>query len=118
MRILKSPRYEYRFIADYGLTCTLEPDIHSRTTPRSLFTVVGVQFKLDGENLGAEVTRQPYSVPWNTIASNNGSHTLTAVARGLLGIRATSTPVTVMVFNDTIPPTVTITSPASGSPVG
>src|SRR5207245_591052 len=28
--------------------------------------VVGVQFKLDGVNLGAEVTRAPYSISWNT----------------------------------------------------
>src|SRR5439155_21844410 len=43
--------------------------------------VAGVQFKLDGANLGAEDTAAPYSTPWNTTAAANGSHTLTAVAR-------------------------------------
>src|SRR5207245_3132419 len=33
--------------------------------------VVGVQFKLDGVNLGAEVTTAPYSVSWNTITASS-----------------------------------------------
>src|SRR6267143_6411293 len=78
-------------------------------------TVRGVQFKLDGNNLGAEDTTAPYSVSWNTAAASNGSHTLTAVARDSLGMLWTSDPVTVTVFNDTTPPTVSITSPASGT---
>lgn len=80
-------------------------------------TVAGVQFKLDGANLGAEDTTSPYSVSWNTTTASNGSHTLTAVARDLLGLRFTSNPVTVTVFNDKTPPTVSITSPAAGSTV-
>src|SRR6266699_462380 len=51
-----------------------------------LITVRGVQFKLDGANLGAEDTSAPYSVAWDTTGSGNGSHTLTAVARDLLGV--------------------------------
>src|SRR5262249_10685357 len=43
--------------------------------------VAGVQFKLDGANLGAEDTAAPYSVSWNTLTAANGPHTLTAVAR-------------------------------------
>jgi hypothetical protein len=80
-------------------------------------TVAGVQFKLDGANLGSEDTSEPYSVPWNTKATNNGSHTLTAVARDLLGLTFTSDPVTVTVFNDTTSPSITITSPANGASV-
>src|SRR2546425_1150802 len=78
-------------------------------------TVRGVQFKLDGSNLGAEDTTAPYSVPWDTTTAGNGSHTLTAVARDSLGMLWTSDPVTVTVFNDTTPPAVSITSPASGT---
>src|SRR6266404_5759003 len=78
-------------------------------------TVRGVQFKLDDANLGAEDTSAPYSVPWNTTSASNGSHTLTAVARDSLGMLWTSDPVTVTVFNDTTPPTVSITSTASGT---
>src|SRR3989441_418122 len=63
-------------------------------------TVAGVQFKLDGANLGAEDTTAPYSVPWNTTTTaSNGSHTLTAVARDALGALWTSDPVTVTVAN-------------------
>src|SRR2546425_9154741 len=80
--------------------------------------VAGVQFKLDGVNLGAEVTAAPYSVPWNTTTASNGSHTLTAVARDTSSNQATSAAVTVTVFNDTTPPTVSINSPVSGATVG
>src|SRR5438552_775449 len=80
--------------------------------------VVGVQFLLDGANLGAEDTATPYSMSWNTTTASNGSHTLTAVARDAAGNRTTSAPVTVTVFNDTTPPTVSITSPVSGATVG
>src|SRR2546427_2993065 len=57
--------------------------------------VVGVQFTLDGTNLGAEVTAAPYAVTWDTTAVPNGTHTLTAVARDAAGNNATSAGVTV-----------------------
>lgn len=44
-------------------------------------------------------------------------HTLTAVARDTAGNVTTSTAVTVTVFNDTTPPAVSLTSPASGATV-
>src|SRR5207244_1805463 len=53
----------------------------------------------------------------------NASHTLTAVARDAAGLRTTSAPVTVTVFNDTTPPTVTINQaagqadPTNSSPI-
>jgi hypothetical protein len=83
-------------------------------------TVAGVQFKLDGANLGAEDTSAPYSVSWNTATVGNGTHTLSAVARdGLLGLTFTSNTVTVTVNNapppDTTPPSVSITAPANGA---
>src|SRR4029077_13470104 len=53
--------------------------------------VVGVQFKLDGNNLGAEVTgTSTQSITWNTTTASNGSHTLTAVARDAAGNSTTS----------------------------
>jgi chitodextrinase len=61
--------------------------------------VVGVQFKLDGNNLGAEDTTSPYSVPWNTTTATDGSHQLTAVARDAAGNVTTSAVVTVIVNN-------------------
>src|SRR5207302_297646 len=79
--------------------------------------VAGVQFQLDGANLGAEDTTAPYSVAWDTTTVANGSHTLTARARDAAGNVATSTAVTVTVSNDTTAPTVAITSPNSGATV-
>ena len=61
--------------------------------------VAGVQFKLDGANLGAEDTTAPYSVAWNSTTATNGSHTLTEVARDAEGNMATSAVVTVTVNN-------------------
>ncbi len=62
-------------------------------------SVVGVQFKLDGANLGAEVTTAPYAVSWNTASVPNAVHTLTAVARDAAGNTSTSSAVTVRVRN-------------------
>src|SRR5205809_987113 len=61
--------------------------------------VAGVQFRLDGSNLGGEDTSSPYSVSWSTTAASNGSHTLTARARDAAGNATTSSTVTVTVFN-------------------
>src|SRR5436190_24101413 len=63
--------------------------------------VAGVQFKLDGNNLGAEDTSAPYSVTWNTTSTADGPHTLTAVARDAAGNNTTSAAVTVVVANGT-----------------
>jgi len=82
--------------------------------------VAGVQFKLDGANLGSEKTSSPYSVAWNTTLSGNGAHTLTAVARDAAGNITTSAVVAVNVSNtasDTTPPSVSLTSPTSGATV-
>jgi hypothetical protein len=64
-------------------------------------SVVGVQFKLDGANLGSEDTSSPYSLGWDTTTTTPGNHTLTAVARDPSGNTATSAPVAVTV---TAPP--------------
>ena len=79
--------------------------------------VLGVQFKLDGANLGAEVTTSPYAISWNTTTAVNGSHSLSAVARDGAGNTATATAVTVTVGNDTTPPAVSMTAPANGATV-
>ena len=79
--------------------------------------VSGVQFKLDGANLGSEDTTAPYSVNWNTTTATNGPHQLTAVARDAAGNSASSAAVNVTVDNDVISPTVAITAPSSGATV-
>src|SRR3989442_11317826 len=61
--------------------------------------IVGVQFKLDGVNLGAEDPTNAYSISWNSTLAANGTHTLTAVARDAAGNTATSAAVSVTVDN-------------------
>jgi Big-like domain-containing protein/exo-rhamnogalacturonan lyase-like protein len=81
--------------------------------------VVGVQFQLDGVNLGAEDTTSPYSVSWNSTSATNGAHTLSAIARDAAGNKSTAS-ITVTVNNpvpDTTPPTISITAPGTGATV-
>ncbi len=65
--------------------------------------MAGVQFKLDGANLGAEVTAAPYQTQWNTKVVADGQHTLTAVARNTSGKTTTSSAVIVTVANNAQP---------------
>jgi hypothetical protein len=74
--------------------------------------VVGVQFKVDGTNAGAEDTTSPYSTTWNTTGLS-GAHSITAVARDAAGNTTTSTAVSVTVDNSA--PTVSITAPTAGA---
>ena len=61
--------------------------------------VTGVQFQLDGANLGAEDTSAPYSIDWDTTAVPNGSYTLSAIAHDSVGNTGTATQTTVRVTN-------------------
>lgn len=84
--------------------------------------VSGVQFKLDGADIGAEDTTSPYSISWDTTTVSDGSYTFTATARDAAGNQTTSTPVDVTISNggggsDTIPPSVSITAPTGGQTV-
>ncbi len=63
--------------------------------------VTGVQFKLDGTNLGAEITTAPWSLSWDTTRTTNGMHSLTASARDATGNVGTSATVSVSVTNST-----------------
>lgn len=77
--------------------------------------VTAVQFRLDGADLGAEDTTAPYATSWDSTASSEGPHTLTAVARDAAGNTASSAPVTVTV--DNVGPEVSITTPTGGAAV-
>jgi hypothetical protein len=59
--------------------------------------VAGVQFQLDGANLGTEITSAPYSVTWNATSASIGTHVLTAIGRDTSGNRTTSAQVAVTV---------------------
>lgn len=65
--------------------------------------VVGVQFKLNGTNLGSELTASPYAVSWNTVSVANGTHTLSVVARDSSGNTNTAA-ISVTVSNTATPP--------------
>ncbi|HKO51069.1 MAG TPA: Ig-like domain-containing protein, partial [Polyangiaceae bacterium] len=69
--------------------------------------ITGVQFKLDGTDLGAQDSAAPYTVPWNSAAATDGWHTLTAVARDANGFEYSSDPVTIRVSNSA-PPAATV----------
>ncbi|MDT3776103.1 Ig-like domain-containing protein [Nitrospira sp. MA-1] len=79
--------------------------------------VVGVQFRLNGNNLGAEDTTAPFSLTWNTNGAAPGKYTFTAVARDAAGNTTSSAPVTGTVLPppDLTPPTVTLISPQNGT---
>src|SRR5438034_460718 len=101
-----------------GSTVSGTITVNASVTIIGSILVAGVQFKLDGANLGGEDTSSPYSVSWNTATVGNGSHTLTAVGRDAAGLRYASPPLTVTVSNaDTPPPAVRISAPASGATV-
>lgn len=79
--------------------------------------VGGVQFLLNGGNLGNEVSTAPYTVSWNSSSVSNGSYTISAVARDTSGNSAKAS-ITVIVSNTAPPPpTVAITSPVNGAKV-
>ena len=52
--------------------------------------VAGVQFQLDGNNLGAEIAQTPYTFNWDTTSAAAGAHTITAIARDAAGNLATA----------------------------
>ena len=61
--------------------------------------VVGVQFLVNGANLGVEDLAAPYSLNWNSATVANGTYQLAARARDAAGNVATSSAVTVTVNN-------------------
>jgi hypothetical protein len=78
--------------------------------------VAGVQFAVDGINLGSEIAADPFQTNWNSTSVTNGAHVLTATARDAAGNQRTAS-VTVVVANDTTLPDVTITNPVVGATV-
>src|SRR4029079_1090191 len=91
---------------------TLSGAVTVSATASDNVAVAGVQFKLDGANLGAEDTTSPYAVSWDTTTAAAGTHGLTATARDAAGNGATPSTLSVPVNN---PPSVAITSPGPGA---
>jgi hypothetical protein len=65
--------------------------------------IAGVQFQIDGTNVGEEDAASPYSLSWNSATVANGPHVVTAVARDLSSNLTTSTSVSVTVSNTADP---------------
>jgi hypothetical protein len=65
-------------------------------------SVAGVQFKVDGSNIGPEDASSPYSGSLNTTTLSNGTHTISATASDAAGNSATSS-VSVSVNNGAPP---------------
>lgn len=63
------------------------------------YPITGVQFLLDGTNLGAQVTSAPFSMTWDTTTATPGTHALSATATNSAGLTATSNPIAVTVDN-------------------
>jgi hypothetical protein len=61
--------------------------------------IASVQFFVDGVAVGAAIVEGPYEVSWSTLGVDNGSHTVTAVARDAAGNQTTSQSVVVTVAN-------------------
>jgi len=72
-------------------------------------SVLSVQFRLDGADLGSPLTSAPYTTTWDTTVTSDGPHTLTAVVKDEVANTFTTTAVHVTVSNSTTPPKPTAT---------
>ena len=79
--------------------------------------VTRVDLLVDGKVLLSDSTA-PYSFSWDTSRLSDGGKQLHARSYDAAGNAGTSNAVSVTVANDTVAPTVLITSPANGSTVG
>lgn len=101
-------------LGPYNSPDTASPTV-SVTTPTSGSTVGGtvnlsatasdnvgiasVQFKVDGQNYGSQLTTAPYTVKLDTTKLTDGTHTITAVANDTAGNSTNSSSVGVTVSN-------------------
>jgi hypothetical protein len=85
-------------------------DVSASVSPPA--EIAGVQFLLDGADLGARLNAPPFVYAWNTAPAPGGAHVLGAVAWDLSGSSAASAAVSVVV--DNTPPSVVVMNPAAG----
>jgi len=62
-------------------------------------SIASIQFYLDGSPLGSAVTSSPYTTSWNTTIASNSSHTLYALATDNYSNTATSSNISLAVYN-------------------
>jgi hypothetical protein len=73
-----------------GASARVAGAVKVAATASDALGVAGVQFKLDGANLGAEDRYAPFEMTWDTRSKPDGRYTLTAVARDVAGNARTS----------------------------
>jgi hypothetical protein len=93
---ITAPAADATVSGDASLTATASDDTQ----------VAGVQFKIDGVNLGGEIVIAPYGWLWHTATIPDGVHALTAVARDAAGNVTVSAPVVLTVLNSSDGPKV------------
>jgi Bacterial Ig domain/Lysyl oxidase len=80
-----------------------------------------VQFLVDGQLVGSPISGAPFSMSWNTASVPDGTHWLAAQTTDSRGYIGTSPVATITISNtggvDTVPPTVSVTTPEAGSTV-
>src|SRR5215472_6372161 len=96
---------------------TLSGIANITATASDSVAVTGVQFKVDGANVGPNLSTPPYIYALNTNSIANGSHSLTAVATDEAGNTASSPAIPFLVSNTVASPVVSISVPANGSTV-
>src|SRR5213592_434661 len=79
------------------------PSVSLTATAADDRDVAGVRFRLDGQDLGPEVTAESrptrFILKWDSRSVPSGTHTLTATARDAAGNTTTSEAITVTVRN-------------------
>ncbi|WP_422923925.1 DUF4082 domain-containing protein [Singulisphaera sp. PoT] len=75
--------------------------------------IAGVQFQLNGTNIGPVVTSAPYRITWDSSVVADGTYVLTSVAHDFSGDVISSNAVTIKV--DNTPPTASGLTPADSS---
>ncbi|HYV45080.1 MAG TPA: Ig-like domain-containing protein [Myxococcaceae bacterium] len=93
---------------------TVSGTVAVTATASDNFGVASVELWIDGALAQTDLAA-PYAFTWNARATSNGTHRLFTRAYDATGNMGASPTVDVLVDNDTTPPSVSITSPASGS---
>jgi hypothetical protein len=91
-----------------GRTVVLSVDVSDNVA------IAGVTYKIDGINIGSEVTNAPYSLSWDSTTTSEVAHTFTAVARDVAG-NTTSTTATTVTVDNTAPDTMINGGPDSST---
>src|SRR3984885_5449714 len=94
--------------------------VNQPTTASDNGSIKGVQFRVDGNNVGPDIAASPYVYVLDSSTLSNAAHSISAVATDNNGFSTTSASVAVKVDNavkDTTPPTVSITAPANAAKV-